>query len=197
MIFLSYVKMHFLYIKSHILYKWLNLLHNYVHSRTSPKIHPLLTTLPTIPPGQPLHQASHLTLPATPPGTHPASHPTLLACIPRQPCPPLEWTFSVTMVLLVLLLLPPAKVQINVQPPIIFYTHPPKIYIPHLKFYILPPKIYVLSTPSNNLINLTCDAVDTLSALPLPPGLMNCVPVELNSPSLWRAGGVHRIFGGM
>ena len=46
-----------------------------------------------------------------------------------------------------------------------FYVPPPKFYIPHLIFYIPPPILYV---------NLTSGAVDTLLALPLPPGVVNC-----------------------
>ena len=42
MIFLSYIKMHFANVKREILHSWLNILGNYVHSRTffTPKIHP-------------------------------------------------------------------------------------------------------------------------------------------------------------
>ena len=48
MIFFSYVKMHFSYIKSNILRKWLNMLRNYVHSRTffTQKNHPPPITRP-------------------------------------------------------------------------------------------------------------------------------------------------------
>ena len=93
MIYLSYEKMHFSYIKSKILCRWLNILRYHVHSRTffTPKIHPPLTTRPPPPP-----LARHQTLPATRPGPpphttspgpppHPASHSTLPATPPCQP----------------------------------------------------------------------------------------------------------------
>ena len=86
MTFLSYIKMHFSYLKSNVLRRWLNILSNYVQSRTffTPKIHPPQTTRPhpptwpaTLPgpppdrpatqPAQPSHPARHPTLPATPP----------------------------------------------------------------------------------------------------------------------------------
>ena len=40
MIFFSYIKIHFSYVKSNILRRWLNMLRNYVHTRTffNPKI---------------------------------------------------------------------------------------------------------------------------------------------------------------
>ena len=141
MIFLSYVKMHFFYVKSNILRKWSNILRNYVHSRTFfiPKIHPLQTTRPTIPPCLPPRQASHLTLPATPPGPPPdlpscqASHPTRPANPPCHPTLPAcrrrrsrSWRCDA--------LVPSSAsckgrvcgVQVNVQPPPIFCTPPPK-----------------------------------------------------------------------
>ena len=67
MIFFSYVKMHFSYVKSNILCKWLNMLRNYVHARTffTPKIHPPPITLPATLPGPPP------ILPATRPGPPP------------------------------------------------------------------------------------------------------------------------------
>ena len=48
MIFFSYVKMHFSYVKSNIIRKWLNMLRNCLHARTffTPKIHPPPITLP-------------------------------------------------------------------------------------------------------------------------------------------------------
>ena len=77
MIFFFYVNMHFSYVKSNILRKWLKMLRNYVHARTffTPKIHPPPITLPATRPGPPPDQASHQTRPAT----HPACHPTLPA----------------------------------------------------------------------------------------------------------------------
>ena len=89
--------MHFSYVKSNILRRWLNILRNYVHSRTffTLKIHPPPTTLPAplpLPatrPGPPpdlpaTRLASHPTLPDTPPcqPPHPAHHPILPAAFP-------------------------------------------------------------------------------------------------------------------
>ena len=83
MIFFSYVKMHFSYVKSNILCKWLKMLRNYVHARTffTPKIHPHPITWPATRPGPPPDQASQPTRPAT----HPARHPTLPATPPSLP----------------------------------------------------------------------------------------------------------------
>ena len=71
MLFLSYVKMHFSYIKSKILRRWLNILRINVHSRTyfTQKIHPPPTTRPATRPGPP---------------PYPVHHPTLL---PHPACP--------------------------------------------------------------------------------------------------------------
>ena len=70
MIFFSYIKMHFAYVKSNILRRWLNILRNYVHSRTffTPKIHPPPITRPATRPGPPPDPARHPTgrLPAEP-----------------------------------------------------------------------------------------------------------------------------------
>ena len=94
MIFFSHVKMHFSYVKSNILCKWLNMLRNYVHARTffTLKIHPPPITRPATrpgpppdparhPSGPPSHQARHPTQPATPPRLppHPACEPTHVA----------------------------------------------------------------------------------------------------------------------
>ena len=88
--------MHFTYEKSKILRMWLNILRNYVHSRTffTQKIHPP-------PPPPPPPPAPHPTLPATPPARHPtlpaippcppphlASHPIWLATPPYRPAFP-------------------------------------------------------------------------------------------------------------
>ena len=89
-IFLSYVKMHFSYVKSKILCRWLDILRNYDHSRIliTQKVHPLL------PPGQPPPPlppapARHPTRPATRPDppTHPARHPTWPSIPPCTPPP--------------------------------------------------------------------------------------------------------------
>ena len=81
MIFLSYVKMHFSYVKSKILNRWLNILLNYVHSRTfftlkMPTTRPDPPSLPAT--GLPPHPARHPTLPTT---TLPATPP----CWPAFP----------------------------------------------------------------------------------------------------------------
>ena len=96
--------MHFSYVKSNILRRWLNILRNYVHTRTffTPKIHPPPITRPatrsgpppdparhpTRPatrPGPPPHPARHPTRPATHPPSHPARHPTQPATPPSLP----------------------------------------------------------------------------------------------------------------
>ena len=68
--------------------------------------------------------------------------------------------------------------------PPIFYTPCLIFYVPHLKFYVPPPKFYIphlifYVPPQIFNVNLTSDAVDTLLAQPLPPGVVNC-GVELN-----------------
>ena len=83
-------------------------------------------------------------------------------------------------------------VQVNVQPPLIFYTTHLKFYIPPLKFYISPPKFYIpppkfYITPPKFYIYLTCNAVNTRSARPLPPGVVNC-GVEPPFPVKTRKG---------
>ena len=100
MIFLSYVKMHYSFVKSNIQRRWLNILCNYVHSRTfftpdpSPSDHPARhLTLPATRPGPPAppDPTRHPTRPATRPGPppHPARHPTLPATpfLTSQPGP--------------------------------------------------------------------------------------------------------------
>ena len=201
MIFLSYVKMHFFYVKSNNLRKWSNILRKLYVTMFIPEHSLLRRSIPFGPPGPPL--------PTPRPGPPPTSHlarppppPTRLASLPtRRPIPPC---------------LPPLRlpcrpqqarrrrercnapvpsssscnggVQVNVQPPPIFYIPLPKFYIPHLKFYTHPPKIYVpypkiyvphlkfYTTPPIFYINLTCEAAvaDTRSARPLPQGVVNC-----------------------
>ena len=73
--------MHFSYVKTKFLHRWLNILCNYVHSRTftTPNIHPPPTTMPPPPPSAPPPDpASHPTLPPIPPcqPPHLAHHPT-------------------------------------------------------------------------------------------------------------------------
>ena len=211
MIFLSYVKMHFSYVKSKIRHRCLNILRNFVHSKTffTPKIHPPLITRPAPPPTPPArhptrpatrpdppsHPARHPTRPATPPG--PVSHPTLQGCLPRQLCQPrqprrcrercdalVQSSSSCNGCV--------CGVKVNVQPPPIFYTPHLKFYVPHLKFYVPPPKFYVprvifyIPPPILYVNLLICGAVDTRSAWPLPPCVVNCgvEPPFLNKS--WR-----------
>ena len=90
MIFLSYVKMHFSYVKSKILHKWLNILHKFYVTMFTPEHSLLQRSTPLLSPGQPSHLASHQTLPATWPCQPPylALHPTLLpphpVCLPSR-----------------------------------------------------------------------------------------------------------------
>ena len=79
-------KMHFSYVKSNILWKWLNMLRNYVHARTffTPKIHPPPITRPATRPCPPPDPARHQTRPAT----HPAHHPTRPATQPTYASEP-------------------------------------------------------------------------------------------------------------
>ena len=84
--------MHFSYVKTKFLHRWLNILCNYVHSRTfsTPKINPPPTTMPP-PPPQPRHQTLQATLPYPP--SHPASHLTWPTTPPGPP-PPTLLAFS-------------------------------------------------------------------------------------------------------
>ena len=97
-IFLSYVKMHFSYVKSKILCRWLDILRNYDHSRIliTQKVHPLLPPGQPPPPpppgpGPPPDPTRHPTRPTNPPcpSSHLALHPTLHATTrpawPRHP----------------------------------------------------------------------------------------------------------------
>ena len=141
----------------------------------------LQRSIPLLPPSPPPDPAHHPTLPATRPcpPPDPARHPNLPACLPRQPCLPpqprwrREWCDA---------LLPSSSscngcvwgMQVNVQPPQIFYTPHLIFYVPHLnstpsKFYLLPPKFYIphlifYGPPPIFYVNLTCSAVDTWSA---------------------------------
>ena len=91
----SYVKMHFSFVKSNILCKWLRILFKFYvtmftpeHSllrRSIPSNHPArLPTLPATPPCQPPHLARHPTLPATLSCPPPTLHPTP-PCLPASP----------------------------------------------------------------------------------------------------------------
>ena len=200
--------MHFSYVKSNILCKWLSMLCKFLVTMFTPEYSllqrsesillqppcltqtPIMSTnLPASPTCQHPHPARHPTLPATP--LCQQSFPDSVPCCPPQPLQPLERCNA---------LVPSSVlqgcvcgVQVNVQPPPIFYTHhqisffPPKknFYLPYIspisKIFYLPYQIfYVLSliffVPLQFYIKLTCDAAceDTRSALPLPLGLVNC-----------------------
>ena len=161
MIFLSYTKMHFSYVKSNILHRWLNILHNYVHTRTlfTPKIHPPLITQPATWPGQPPDPASHLTLlatdlahhptlPATPPcpPPHPACDPTLPALSALATTASwLLWRASAALVVLRRLYVWGEGHLMIYIPYLISYVPCPIFYIPRLIFifYILHLIFYV------------------------------------------------------
>ena len=57
-------------------------------------------------------------------------------------------------------------------PHLIFCVPPPKFYLPHLIFYV--PHLIFYEPPPILYVNLTCGAVDTLLALPLQQGVVNC-----------------------
>ena len=71
--------MHFSYVRSNILCKWLNILHQFYVTMFTPEHSLLPRSIPLLPPYQPPHPAC----PCPPP--HPALHPTLPATPPRQP----------------------------------------------------------------------------------------------------------------
>ena len=201
--------MHFSYIKSKILCRWLNILHNYFHSRTffTPKIHPPPTTTPCPPP----HLALHPNRPATPP--YPPPHPAgplspghdgvaIVAtrwCRPRRSAKAVcvGWrstnnlrtlsnklhtlsNFLHTLSNILRTLSNKLHTLSNIlhtlsnilRTYLIFYVPYLIFYVPYLRFYIPYPIFYVM---------LTCDAatVDTQSARPLPPGVVNCPCVTL------------------
>ena len=152
MIYLSYEKMHFSYIKSKILCRWLNILRYHVHSRTffTPKIHPPLTTRPPPPP-----LARHQTLPATRPGPpphttspgpppHPASHSTLPAtppCQPPHPACPLSLGHDSVAIVVTRWCSPccsakAVTVYVWVRGHLIIYVPYLISYVPYLIFYI-------------------------------------------------------------
>ena len=153
--------MHFSFEKSYILRVWLNILCNFYvtqamftpeHSLLQ-RFTPLLSPPTTWPASPPCPAASHPTRPATPPcqPPHPAFHPTLpasAACLPRQPCQPRQPRLHCKRCDALVQSLSSCNscvcvVQVNVQPPPIFYTPHLIFYVPHLKFYIPPPKFYV------------------------------------------------------
>ena len=177
----SYVKMHFSYVKSNILRKWLNMLCNYVHARTffTPKIHPPPITRPATRPGPPPDPARHPTRPATHPPSHPARHPTQPATPPSLPphpaCDPTHVAHSarattasrslrragaVLVVLRRLYVWGEGHVIMYIPYPK-YYVPLPKYYIPHSKYYVPYPKYYVPYL--NYYVTFTCDpaTVDT------------------------------------
>ena len=197
MIFLSFVKMHFSYVKSKVLRRWLNILRNYVHSRTffTPKIHPPPTTRPARPlarsprpPGQPPDPARHPTQPAT---TRPATPPCLPA-FPDSLASGMTASRALRRASAVLILLQwlcvwgasqratPSNI-LHIPSNILCIPSKkiciPSFYVPHLLFYVPPPIVYV---------NLTCGAVDTQSERTLPPGVVNCGVEPLFLVKTWR-----------
>ena len=160
MIFLSYVKMHFSYVKSKILLKWLNILRKFYVAMFTPEHSLLRRSIPLQPSGQPPHQTRLPTLPAsdlatTPPCPPPyparqGHNPTRPASLPRQPCQPPQLRLRRERCDALVLFLSSCNccvcgVQVNVQPPWppIFYKAHLIFYISHLKFYAPPPKFYI------------------------------------------------------
>ena len=129
----------------------------------TPEYSLLRRSIPFGPPCPPSHPSSRPARPATRPGPPPdparhgvtrpdppphlASHPSLQACLPRQPCPPLEWPSSAAtasrsllrdsavLCLLQRLCVSGASQRATPSSPI-FYVPPPNIYVLHLKFYV-------------------------------------------------------------
>ena len=89
MIFLSYIKMHFSYVKSNILCNWLNILGKHYLIVFTPENSLPRRSSQLRPPGLPPYPASHLTQPATRPclpfGLSP---PPVTACLPSLPAFP-------------------------------------------------------------------------------------------------------------
>ena len=74
----------------------------------------------------------------------------------------------------------PSNILLTPTPPI-FYVPPKKFCVPCLIFYVPLPKFcaphLIFDVPPPGPIfyeNLTCDAMDTRSARPLPQGVVNC-----------------------
>ena len=78
---LSYIKMHFSYVKSKILSMWLNILLKFYVTMFSPEHSLLLRSIPLRPPGPPPDPTPHPTPPFTPPcqPPHPAGLPSQTA----------------------------------------------------------------------------------------------------------------------
>ena len=164
-----------------------------------PASHPTLsTTRPCLPPDPACHPTRPATLPCLP--TPPACLPCLLARPPkarrrRERCKALGPSSSSCKGCM-------CGVQVKVQPPLIsctphlicyllpqiFFEPPPKFavtvlslifyvplqifYVPHLIFYL--SHLIFCSSPSIFYANLTCDAMDSRSALLLPAEMVNC-----------------------
>ena len=82
--------MHFSYVKSYILRKWLNILSKFYKTMFTIEQSLLQRSIPLQPPGQPPHPASHPAPPATRPclPPDPACHSTLPStppCLPAFP----------------------------------------------------------------------------------------------------------------
>ena len=189
-IFILLHKIHFSYLKSNILSKWSNILCKFYITKFTPVHSSPRRYIPLQPPGQPSHQALLPTLPTTPPG--PPSHiarPTCQPALPASSATTVSQALQRASAVLVLLQrlcvwgasqrATPSNIlhtQSNILcTPSKFLCTPSEI--PHLIFYVPSPIFY---------INLSCDSVHTLSALPLPPGVVNC---GVESPFLvttWR-----------
>ena len=199
-IFLSYVKMHFSYVKSKILCRWLDILRNYDHSRIliTQKVHPLLPPgqpPPPLPPAPARHPARHPTWPSIPPCTPPPGPPgpaTPHAGLPSQTALPASSATTALQALrragAVLVLLQRLCVwgaSQRATPSNILHTPsnilctpwpsnilrtPSKFYVPRLIFYV--PHLIFYVPPPILYVDLTCGAVDTQSAWPLQPGVV-------------------------
>ena len=140
------------YVKSNILRKRSNILRIFFVTMFTPEHSLLRRSTPLLPPaiptGQPLDTARHPTVPTQPatrpaPPPYPASYPTRNAISPSPPPHPASLpsltalqSSSATTTSLALLRhpRPPSKtvcgVQVNVQPPLIFYTTYLNFYVP-------------------------------------------------------------------
>ena len=177
--------MHFSYVKSKILSMWLNILLKFYVTMFSPEHSLLLRSIPLRPPGQPPDPARHPTRPPIPPrpSPHPASHPTLQACLPRQPCQPRQRRRRRERCNALVQSLSFCNGCVwgasQRATPSNFLHTPSNILCTPFNILCNPSKILhiptnILRAPPILYVNLTCGAVDTRSARPLPPGVMNC-----------------------
>ena len=170
--------MHFFYVQSNILCKWLNILSKfYVTVLTgNPEYSLLWRSIPLQPPCPPSDPAHHPTLPDTLPcpPQHPASQwqPPHHVGLPSQTALPASSATtasgalrraSAILVLLQRLCVGSASqcetLSNILHTPSNFLHNPSKFYKPHLILYVIPLIFYV---------SLSCDAVDTQSAQTLP-----------------------------